>query len=241
MTSQPTETQPITLRGIRFYPFDSVDSLIDHAVRHKGLLIALNAEKFLNATDRTRAIINANTGYADGYGTVRAAHQKGATSTIRIPGCELWLHFIERFHATDRTFYFVGATPEVHLHTMERLEREYPDLKIAGHRDGYIRTDDERRELINDIARTKPDFVFVAMGSPKQELLMADMQSVHPHAVYQGLGGSFDVYTGNVRRAPQWWLDHNMEFVYRLIRQPKRIKRDIKRVRFFWWLVRKKF
>ena len=70
------------------------------------------------------------------------------------------------------------------------------------------------------------------MGSPKQELLMEEIQQKHP-ALYQGLGGSFDVYTGNVERAPRWWVENNMEWTYRLIKQPSRINRQIHLIRFF--------
>ena len=94
--------------------------------------------------------------------------------------------------------------------------------------------------LLDDIAEKRPDFVFVAMGSPKQEFLMADMLKRHK-AVYQGLGGSFDVYTGRAKRAPKWWIEHNAEFMYRLLCQPSRIKRDWVRIRFAWWLLFKKF
>ena len=69
---------------------------------------------------------------------------------------------------------------------------------------------------------------------------MADMLKRHK-AIYQGLGGSFDVYTGRVPRAPKWWIDHNAEFAYRLIRQPKRLKRNIKYVKYAWWLLWHKF
>ena len=86
-------------------------------------------------------------------------------------------------------------------------------------------------EKIEDIVAKKPDVVFVAMGSPKQELLMEEISKRHP-AIYQGLGGSFDVYTGNVKRAPEWWVNHNLEWAYRLIKEPTRIKRQIHLVRF---------
>jgi len=70
------------------------------------------------------------------------------------------------------------------------------------------------------------------MGSPKQELLMEEIQKQHS-ALYQGLGGSFDVYIGAVKRAPEWWVKNNLEWTYRLINQPTRIKRQIHLVRFF--------
>ena len=98
---------------------------------------------------------------------------------------------------------------------------------------GYLKTEDERLALIEDVAAKKPDVVFVAMGSPKQELLMEEMSKRHP-AIYQGLGGSFDVYTGNVKRAPEWWVAHNLEWAYRLIKEPVRIKRQIHLIKFLF-------
>ena len=80
-----------------------------------------------------------------------------------------------------------------------------------------------------------PDVVFVAIGSPRQELLMEEMQRFHP-AIYQGLGGSFDVYVGAVERAPVWWIKNNLEWAYRLLRQPLRIKRQVHLIRFLWLL-----
>ena len=86
--------------------------------------------------------------------------------------------------------------------------------------------------MITDIVAKQPDVVLVAMGSPKQELLMEEIQQQHK-ATYQGLGGSFDVYTGHVERAPKWWVNNQLEWAYRLIKQPSRIKRQIHLLRFF--------
>ena len=221
------------------YPFTSRDQLMHYADEHKGIMVAINAEKILNATEQTRAVINRNIGYCDGTGAVMALKQKGYKNVCKIAGCELWLEIIRQFHAS-RTFYLVGSKPDVIEETVEKLHTQFPDIKIIGYRDGYLKTPEEKEARINDISEKKPDIVFVAMGSPKQELLMEEMQKRH-QAIYQGLGGSFDVYTGHVERAPKWWLDHNLEFAYRLIRQPKRIGRQIHLVRFARWLVIKKF
>lgn len=228
----------VDLRGVKIYPFTDADSLIDFADERKGILVAVNALKIANANDLTRSIINNNIGYCDGAGAVLAARQKGA-SPVKIAGCELWLKIIERFH-TERSFYIIGATPKVNEATVAKLREMYPAIKLVGHRDGYIRTPEDRAALIADVAAKKPDFVFVAMGSPTQELLMADMLKAH-RAVYQGLGGSFDVFTGTVKRAPKWWLDHNLEFAYRLLKQPSRITRNYKYIPFGWWLLTKQF
>lgn len=231
--------EKIKLRNVEVYPFRSADDLIDYADEHKGILVAVNAEKILNANELTLPIINGNIAYCDGSGAVLAAHQKGAPQAVKIAGCELWLKIVERF-AEKRSFYIIGGKKAVNDATVERLRHDYPGIDIVGHRDGYLRTADERRALIDDVAVSKPDVVFVAMGSPAQEILMSEMLARHK-AIYQGLGGSFDVYTGTVKRAPKWWIDHNAEFAYRLIRQPKRITRNAKFVKYAWWLLWKKF
>lgn len=230
--------ESVILNGVRVFPFESVDNLIDYADAHKGILVAINAEKILNANDVTKPIINNNIGYCDGSGAVIAVKQKGCKNACKIAGCELWLHIIGRFHS-KKTFYLIGAKPQVIEEVIAKLKTEYPDINIVGYRDGYIKSEEERQALIDDVAEKKPDVVFVAMGSPKQEILMSDMQKQH-QAIYQGLGGSFDVYSGHQKRAPKWWIDHNMEFAYRLIKQPKRITRNIHFVKYAYWLITKK-
>jgi UDP-N-acetyl-D-mannosaminouronate:lipid I N-acetyl-D-mannosaminouronosyltransferase len=226
----------IEIKGIDIYPFKSSEELIGFVEEHMGILVAINAEKILNATEQTRGIINRNIGYCDGVGAVMALKKKGCKEVVKIPGCELWLKIIEAWYEKGKSFYLVGAQPEVIRVTVEKLHEEYSGINIVGYRDGYIRSEIEKKALLDDIAEKKPDVVFVAMGSPKQELLMEEMQQAHS-AVYQGLGGSFDVFVGNVERAPQWWVKHNLEWAYRLIRQPSRISRQIHLVRF-WLLIK---
>ena len=95
-------------------------------------------------------------------------------------------------------------------------------------------------KYLADVAEKKPDVVYVAMGSPKQEFLMADMMAQHK-AIYQGLGGSFDVYAGRVKRAPLWWQKHNLEFLYRFLKQPQRYRREYYRLKFLAWMMMGKF
>lgn len=221
----------ISLNGVKVNPFTSFTQLLDYVKHRKGILIAINAEKILHATDQTRDIINRNIGYCDGIGAVMALKKHGYKGVVKIPGCELWLKIIAALYPEKKTFYLVGSKQEVIEQTVAKLRTEYLGIRIVNYRNGYIKTEEEKQELLDDIAEKKPDVVFVAMGSPKQELLMEEMYERHP-AIYQGLGGSFDVYTGNVKRAPKWWVEHNLEFAYRLIKQPSRIKRQIHLVRF---------
>ena len=229
---------PVSINGLNVYPFTSVDEILTYIDKHPSLLVAINAEKVVNANSLTREIVNGAIGYCGGAGAVKAVRRKGGENAIRIPGCELWLNIIERYQK-EKTFYIVGAKKEVNDEVVERLRSDYPHIKIVGHRDGYINTEEERQALIDDVAEKRPGVVFVAMGSPKQELLMGDMRKRH-EAIYQGLGGSFDVYTGRVRRAPKWWREHNLEFAYRFIKQPSRFRREFKRLKFAWWLLIRK-
>ena len=228
----------VSLKGVEIDPFKSEAELLSFVDNQKGILVAINAEKILHASQEMRAIINRNIGYCDGAGAQLALKQKGFKEACKVPGCELWLKIIERFHK-EKTFYLVGGKPQVIEETVAKLKSQFEGINIVGYRDGYLKKDKDRENLINDIVEKKPDVVFIAMGSPKQELLMEEISKRHK-AIFQGLGGSFDVYTGHVQRAPKWWVDHNMEFAYRLLREPKRIKRQIHLVKYAYWLMAKK-
>lgn len=228
-----TTNDRVTLKnGIKIFPFTSSDELIDFVDREKGILVATNAEKILLATEQTKLIINDNIGYCDGEGAVRALKRHGVKSPARIAGCDLWLKIIEKKWQTGTTFYLVGTTEEIINETVVKLKQEYLGINIIGFRNGFLKTDEERQALIDDIANKKPDCVFVAMGSPRQEILMAEMLQRHK-AIYQGLGGSFNVYTGHVKRAPKWWQDHGLEFAYRLLTEKTRRGRYINYLRYF--------
>lgn len=218
------------LNGVSVYAPSARQALIDFAFANQSLLVAVNAEKILHATEETRNIINRNVGYPDGLGAVMGLKRKGLPEVIKIPGCELWLDIV-RAHYRDKRFYLVGGKDVVIDETVTKLRKEFPGIQIVNYRNGYLRSEEERQALIDDVATTRPDVVFVAMGSPKQELLMEEMQRVHS-AVYQGLGGSFDVYTGHVQRAPTWWVQNHLEWLYRLLQEPTRIKRQVHLLKF---------
>lgn len=225
----------VNIKGIELHPFTSRNQIAEYVEQHPGILVAVNAEKILNQTAQTRQIINSNIGYCDGAGPLMALHSLGYKDAIKVAGCELWLSLVEQFHE-NKTFYLVGGKQEVIAQTVEKLRGMYPNIRIVGFRNGYLSSSEAENALIADIVEKKPDVVFVAMGSPKQELLMEKMLQRH-RAIYQGLGGSFDVFTGHVKRAPQWWVRHNVEWLYRLIHQPSRIKRQAKLVKFLWWTI----
>lgn len=222
------------LNGVGVYPFRSDKEILDFVSKQNGVLVAINALKILNATDETRQLINRNIGYCDGVGAQLALRKKGEKDVVKIPGCELWLKIVSAFYK-QKTFYLIGGKQTVIEKCVAKLKQDFPGINIVGYRNGYLKDEGDKQDLIADVVAKKPDVVFVAMGSPKQELLMEEIQKAH-NAIFQGLGGSFDVYVGAVERAPKWWLKHNLEFAYRLMRQPKRIKSQIMLFKFLWKL-----
>ena len=232
----------VSINGVEVYPFTSDKELLAHIDAHKRILVAVNAEKILHATNLTREIINQNCGYCDGIGAVVALRKKGYQNVIKIAGCELWLKIIAMTWQQGKSYYLVGGTQAVIEQTVRQLKQDFPNIIIANYRNGYIKTQAEKELLLKDIEELRPDIIFVAMGSPKQELLMAEMAARHD-AIYQGLGGSFDVYTGKVSRAPEWWRKHQLEGLYRSLAGFKwsKMKRLFKAMPFWWNVLTNKY
>lgn len=231
-------TQVKEVNGFKIYPFRSKKDFITYLRQEdpRKILIALNAEKLIKTEGELKTIINENIGFADGAGAVMALKKQGSEAQ-KIAGAEFWLNIIEEFQK-EKSFYLIGAKPEVITETVQKLKQEFKGIRIAGYHDGFF--DDEGfNRILLDIEKTQPDVIFVAMGSPRQEFLMNRMKQRYP-ALYMGLGGSFDVYTGTLQRAPKFWIDNNLEWAYRLMRQPQRIFRQTALIKFMYLLKRGK-
>ena len=226
------------INGFKVFGFDSRNKLISHIKKSPSILIAINAEKIYAGNDELKLISHKGVGYPDGIGAVKALKTKGCKDAIRIPGSELWLDIISTLDKED-SIYLIGATNEVIEATVDKLIQSYPTLKIAGYKNGFLK-DHEIEVVENDIVDKKPTVVFVAQGSPRQERLMQRLQRRHK-AIYMGLGGSFDVFTGNVKRAPRLFRENGLEWLYRLLSQPSRIKRQKVLLPFFINLHRGKY
>lgn len=222
----------ILIKGVKVYPFQSMDELAKSCLTEKKMILSVNAEILMRADEDMKLIINNHIGYADGIGTVKALKQKTGKNVPRLPGCELWIELIKKY-GNDHTFFLCGSTPEVIAKVVKKLQREYPHLQIVGYRDGFFRREEEFIQLENILMKEKPDFVFVATGFPFQEKLMARLWNKYP-TTYLSLGGSFDVYAGVVKRAPRVFQRFGIEWLYRLIKQPVRIKRQTVLIRFIW-------
>ncbi len=217
------------IRNINTYAFPNREVFLDFIEDKKKILIAINAEKILKDDTKLHQIINDNIAYADGSGAVMALKQKGLDA-VKIPGAEFWLDIISRFYK-EKSFYLMGASQEVIERTVDKLEKEFSGINITGYRDGFLKEGDKEKFII-ELKEKKPDIVFIAQGSPRQEYLMDMLIKKYP-ALYMGLGGSFDVYCGLKQRAPKFFLKSNLEWLYRLLKEPTRFKRQLVLVKYF--------
>ena len=221
------------INNYKINAFESKNIFLDYIESHPKILVAMNAEKIMNTDARLHRIVNNNIAYTDGFGAVVALRLKGLKA-IKIPGSEFWLDIINRFEKT-KNFYLIGSTTAVIEATVQKLKLEYPNIKIVGYRNGFF-TRDDKMNLLRDLKSTKPDVIFVAQGSPRQEFLMDEL--IHEYkAVYMGLGGSFDIYGGDKKRAPKIFLKLELEWLYRLIKEPTRIGRQLRLLKFFTFLL----
>ncbi len=232
-----TEVNTVDIAGIPVKPFTSfehvLESVFDQNSVIPGAAIAINPEKILQSleSEEVRSVLlGASIRYADGIGVVKAMEKKIGYKLARIAGAELWLEIIKKAAVVGTSVYLIGSKPEVNTACRKKLERE-TGITIAGAADGYFK---DKELLINSIHESNAGIVIVALGSPKQELFINECIKVHPHAFYMGVGGSFDVYVGNVKRAPQFWINLNLEWFYRLVSEPKRFFRQLRLFKFIY-------
>ena len=224
--------------GVPVSPFDSLAACAQHILAEVcsgagGFAIAINAEKVITCSrDRNvqETVEHATLRYPDGAGVVVAMRLKGVRST-RVAGADLWLEILRQGRGQRLNVALIGAKPEVLNATRRRLEADFPDVSVLVARNGYDGTRD-LDALTRELAAAQPDLVFVALGSPKQELLIERFRTAHPGGFYMGLGGSFDIYAGVKKRAPLWMQRRGLEWLYRFLSEPSRAPRETKRLKF---------
>lgn len=183
------------------------------------VMLAEKEEKFRDVVNRADLVI------PDGIGVIKAAAILGRPLKSRVPGIEFASGLLEALHGDGLRLYLLGAKPGVADKAAENLREKYPGLVICGTHDGYFKDDEAAAEEIRAAA---PDLLFVCLGFPKQEFWMDTFARGTGAKLAVGLGGSLDVFAGNVERAPEAWRKHGLEWAYRLKKEPKRIKRMAK-------------
>ena len=158
----------------------------------------------------------------DGIGVVKAAHMLNIPVKERVTGVEIVQKLFELLNAKGRSLYLLGAKKEVLQKLVNRITVEYSNIELVGYQDGYITNKDE---VFERIAELKPDVVLVALGIPAQEQLIFKHYDKFDKGIFVGVGGSFDVLSGTKKRAPKIFIKLNLEWLYRITKEPKRIKR----------------
>jgi N-acetylglucosaminyldiphosphoundecaprenol N-acetyl-beta-D-mannosaminyltransferase len=184
-------------------------------VLHTGLS---NKELFDNFSDANSIII------PDGAGVVIASRLIGQPVREKIAGIEVMEAVLSCCEKEGKAVYLLGAQQDVLEQCINNLSSKYARLKIAGFHNGFFNLSD-CGEIIKDINNKKPFAVFVAMGCPRQELFITKYMNSIDASVFMGVGGSFDVLAGRVQRAPRWMIRLNLEWLYRVSKEPWRIKR----------------
>ena len=192
------------------------------------LIVTPNAEIVEKAskTPQLRRIINEEAAIVtpDGVGLIYASKLKGDPIQEKVAGIDFAHSAIELCAKLGRSVYLLGSKPGVAEAAAANLEKEIPGLKIAGFRDGYFR-EDEEPSVVAEINASGADFLCVALGSPKQEYFVIKHRDALKVKAAAGLGGSLDIWSGQLNRAPKFYIDHGLEWLYRMIQEPKRLKR----------------
>ena len=171
------------------------------------------------------ALAGADIVLPDGAGIVKGAAILGRPMKEKVPGIDFACGVMARLAERGGSVYLFGAKPGVAEAAAETLRTKFPGLVISGTSDGYFSDDGPIIEKIKDAA---PDFLLVCLGAPKQELWMAKMSGKLLVGLMVGLGGSLDVFAGTVKRAPEPWQKLDLAWLYRLLKEPRRIGRMMK-------------
>ena len=219
-----TEIDRISLSGAIELALDCMNS------RCAAYVVTPNTEMIL-AARRDPALHSAMRGAVlalpDSVGVQLAGCILGAPITERIPGIDFAAALMSRMAAEGKNVFLFGAREGVAARAAEALRAAYPGLVIAGAENGYVDGVDEPA-LVEKISAASPDLLLVCLGTPKQELWMNRNAARLRVGLMIGLGGSLDVFSGDVHRAPIRWRRAGLEWLYRLLRQPKRIKRAVR-------------
>ena len=158
----------------------------------------------------------------DGIGVVKASKTLGYDIKERITGIDIANTLLDYGNELKKTIYLFGSKQEVIDSMKGVLKEKYPNLKLVGSSNGYVQDKDK---VFEEMSKLKPDIVLVALGIPVQEKLIYKHLSLFDKGIFVGVGGSFDVISGHKKRAPKLFIKLNLEWLYRIICEPKRLKR----------------
>ena len=179
-----------------------------------------------------RALLNgAELVLPDGAGVVLAAKLRKTPLKQKVAGVDFADRLLGVLAETGKTLYLLGGKPGIAELAAQKMVEKHPGLRICGTADGYFK---EETPVIEKINAVKPDVLFVCVGAPKQEIFMNAHRDELDVRLMAGLGGSLDAFAGTVKRAPKWMIRCNLEWLYRLVKEPKRFGRMLRLPKYLW-------
>ena len=242
----PNQAMPVCeIMGVRIAVTDmetTVRRIEEHLDDWRGEYICVaNVHTTVTAHDDPsyRAVQNgAVIALPDGGPLSQYSRRKGFAQAARVTGPDLMKEMLRESAQKHYRHYFYGSTQETLDILREKITRNYPGAVIAGMVSPPFRplTEEEDAAAVAAINEARPDFVWVGLGAPKQERWMASHQG-RVHALMLGVGAAFDYEAGNIRRAPRWMQRCNLEWLYRLLQDPKRLFKRyfVTNTKFLWW------
>lgn len=219
----------MSLRALPIAPITMEQALdrVDAAVANRTRLRigVVNAAKIVNmASDASlrEDVLASDLVLADGASVVWARRLLGRPLPERVAGIDLMMGILRRGNEKRYRVFCLGATREVLDGVCARIAADFPGIVVVGARDGYY-SDADEEALAAQIDRSSPDVIFVAMTSPRKERFLARWSQRLDVRVWHGVGGSFDVLAGKTRRAPRLWQQLGLEWLYRVLQEPRRL------------------
>lgn len=192
----------------------------------KMFIVTANPETLMIAEEDDnfkKALLDNNTTIiADGIGVVKGAKMLSYNIEETIPGVELCSKLFEYCNELKKSIFLLGAKDEIVSKLVNIINSKYPNAIICGYENGYV---ENKQTVFNKIETLRPDVVLVALGIPQQELLIYNNLDKFNKGIFVGVGGSFDVLSGTKKRAPKIFRKLYLEWLYRIMREPKRLKR----------------
>ena len=235
----------ISILGVNFDAF-SKDEAVECAMTRiregkRGYVVTPNSEIVYMAHNNAqlKRLLNAAAlVLPDGIGIVHAAKILKKPLTEKVAGIEFAADLIDAMAKEGRSLFLFGAKPGIAEKAAENLKKQHPNLIVTGCRDGYFKNDAEAIRDINAVGHS--DVILVCLGAPKQEIFMERHLDELYGTLLCGLGGSLDVYAGVVERAPDFYVNHGLEWFYRLKKEPWRAKRMIALPKFLLTVMKSK-
>ncbi|MBI1857790.1 MAG: WecB/TagA/CpsF family glycosyltransferase [Candidatus Melainabacteria bacterium] len=216
----------ILKQPIDVYTKEEVQYIVKAALAEPKQLriVTLNPEMVITAFNNFElqaAINNADLIVPDGTGIVWALKKEGISDAKRIPGIELTEVMLDSGNKLGKKVAIFGSNKDTLKKATYNLSKKYPDINFVKAIDGY-QGKEKDTEIAIEISKENPDIILVALGTPNQEVWINKHYKLFPKSILIGVGGSIDIFSGEKKRAPLWIRENNLEWVYRMITEPKR-------------------